>query len=155
MFARPFRLGLERLDDRNAPSSLAGNDAASSDWMPTPDNDSLPGYSLNESEESNPNPTPANNQKPVITNFSISVALNLTGRFSGKVVDEHPGGLTVILTGPQGCLNGSGQSVTTDADGNFEFVGQLVHVTDSGTVTVDTADTLGLPADQVAFSLTV
>jgi hypothetical protein len=156
MFARPFRLGLERLDDRNAPSSLVGNDVATADWMSATVSDSLPDYSVgNYGDPSHdPNRIPANNLKPEITNFLVTVENSVTGRFSGKVVDENPAGLNVTLTGPQGCLNG-GQTVTTDAEGNFVFVGQLVTGVDCGVVNADAADAQGSPADRAEYDLTV
>lgn len=154
MFTRPFRLGLERLDDRNAPSSLAGNAVASTDWLPVATNDSLPDYSA--ASYSDPNPNPDGNLKPVIGNFRVTVEPGFQGRFSGKVVDENPAGLTVTLTGPQGCLGGAaGKTVTTDAEGNFVFLGQLVTGVDCGVVSADTTDAQGAAADTAEYVLTV
>jgi hypothetical protein len=154
MFARPYRFGLERLDDRNAPSSLGGNDVATADWLSADLNDSLPDYSVGSYGDTNPDPIPVGNLKPEITNFLVTVEDTVWGRFSGKVVDENPAGLTVTLTGPQGCLNG-GQTVTTDAEGNFVFVGQLVTGVDCGVVSADTADAQAMPADGAEYDLTV
>lgn len=152
MFARSFRLGVERLDDRNAPSSLAGNDVATTDWVSAAGDQSQTDFSLGGYTETIN--LPPGNKKPVITNFVVTVETGWTGRFTGKVVDENPGGLVVTLTGQQGCLAG-GRAVTTDADGNFVFLGQLVHGADCGVVSADTVDVEGLPADGAEYDLTV
>ncbi len=154
MFTRSFRLGLERLDDRNAPSSLGGNDVATADWMSATAGDSQPDYRVG--GYSDPTTNQNGNQQPVITNFMVTVEDGWSGRFSGKVVDENPAGLTVTLTGPQGCLGGqAGRTVTTDAEGNFVFVGQLTTGVDCGVVSADTADAHGLAADTAEYALTV
>ena len=154
MFTRPFRFGLERLDDRNAPTALAGNAVATTDWLPASLTDSLPDYSA--ASYGDPNPNPDGNLKPVIENFRVTVESGFMGRFSGTVVDESAAGLTVTLTGPQGCLGGAaGKTVTTDAEGHFVFVGQLVTGVDCGVVSADTTDALGAAADTAEYVLTV
>src|SRR5947207_3064812 len=42
---------------------------------------------------------------------------------TGRVIDEHPGGLTVYFQGPQSQING--QTVTTNPDGTFSLTVQL------------------------------
>lgn len=146
--ARP-RLALERLDDRNAPSSVLGNDIATPDWMPNPTN--LPdwafGASGNPHEQHN---APELNQKPKIVNFRVSVDAVLLATYSGTVEDEDAAGLTVMLTGEQGCLE-SGKQVITDANGNFTFTGTVREIEDAGWAYANVSDTQGQAADRKDF----
>ncbi len=142
MFTRSFRLGLERLDDRNAPSSLFGNAVATTDWMPPSDTGSE--YDTK----------PIGNKPPKIVNFVVSVGTGNFGTFSGTVQDENPAGLTVHITGSQTCLQPNGVFVTTDMNGNFTFGGQL-YAGDSGIVSAVTADAEGLTSNTATYNLIV
>lgn len=142
MVSRSFRLGLERLDDRNAPSSLFGNAVASTDWMPQPDTDSPIDLQ------------PYGNAKPKIVGFKVVIGPGGWATFSGKVVDEAAAGMPVILNGPQSCFDPSPVALITDANGNFSFVAQL-GAGDSGIATADTTDAQGLAADTAEYNVTL
>ncbi len=140
MFSRSFRLGLERLDDRNAPSSF-GNAVATTDWMP-------------QDTDSQIEIQPIGNAKPKITGFKVVVGAGKWGTFSGKVLDEAPGGLTVHITGPQACLQPNGVFVTTDANGDFTYGAQLF-AGESGIVSAVTADAEGQVSNTAEYNLTI
>lgn len=146
MFARRTRLALERLDDRNAPSSLIGNAVATTDWLGQTPKDDPPTYF----GETNP----GTNLKPVIVNFSVVIQTGNWGVFTGTVQDENPGNLTVTLTGAAQCV-ANGVTVTTDASGNFVFEAQLRPVLDGGKVYADVSDAQGLAADSASYLIVV
>jgi len=148
VFARSSRLSVERLDDRNAPSSLTGNDVASPSWMPdqtTPANWAVVPTDPSGGQTSE---LAAANQKPQIVNFSVNVNTGGVATFSGTVRDDQSvSGLTVTLTGLQNCLTG-GKTVTTDADGNFSWQAAVRPSLDAGWAFADVTDSQGLPAEQ-------
>lgn len=147
MFART-RLGLECLDDRNAPSSLVANSVATTDWLFQP---ALGQLSNTHASYSN---SGGQNQKPAIVGFEVVIGSGSVGTFRGRVLDENPAYLTVTLCGAPLCVSG-GTTVTTDAYGNFEFQGNLRPVLDSGTVYADVTDAQGLAAETAEFVLDV
>lgn len=146
MFARSSRLALERLDDRTAPSSVVGNDVATSDWMPNPTTPIVWGI-LPDGGGLSPQGESSANQKPVIVNFRVVITAGSEATYSGTVQDENPAGLAVRLTGAQGCL-GSGKTVITDANGNFTFKGAVRVMVDTGWAYADVSDAQGVPADE-------
>jgi hypothetical protein len=130
------RLLMEVLDARNAPSNLVGNDVANTDWMTPADSDAPPPVYGDEYQGAN--------VAPKITNFKVTVGANNVATFSGTVVDEAAAGLTVTLTGPQGCLQPGGVAVVTDANGNFSWQGTVAPTVDTGTVKATVTDPHGL-----------
>lgn len=150
MFAR---LGLELLDDRNAPSPVAGNAVASADWLTTLESaDWLPAY-VGSYDGGTGAQSPANTP-PVITGFSVVLLNASVARYSGTVSDESPGGLTVRLTGAQQCL-GDGRTVTTNAEGFFQWDGPVRPTVDAGPAYADVSDAQGLNAERVDSTLDV
>lgn len=148
MSVRPC-LALERLDDRNAPSSVLGNDIATADWMPDPT--ALPDWAfVAGSAAYGQGDASLLNQKPTIVNFRVSVGNGALATYTGTVQDENAAGLIVTLTGAQGCL-GSGMQVTTDANGNFTFVGAVREMEDAGWAYANVSDPQGQAADQKEF----
>jgi hypothetical protein len=91
-------------------------------------------------------PDPENNLSPRIINFvGVEVAQGLFV-FSGDVVDEAPGGLTIYFGGEPVSLQGV--TVTTDASGHFEkaiFVN--TDGSDNGIATAHTFDSQGLQSN--------
>jgi hypothetical protein len=78
------------------------------------------------------------NKPPVIVDFSVVEDGNGTFLITGRVSDENPGGMVVILGGSTSCR---GQSVTTNEDGTFSMVVQLrVDGSDDGWITATTID---------------
>jgi hypothetical protein len=147
------RLGLERLDARNAPSSVVGNAVASADWLPPPDaTGQMPAYVGPDVGGSGAQPVP--NGKPVINNFTVVLLNGGVARYSGTVSDENPAGLSVQITGAQGCL-GDGRTVTTDAEGYFEWDGAVRPTVDTGLAYADVSDAQGLEATTAESYLTV
>lgn len=144
MFRLSARLGLEVLDARNAPSHIGGNDVATTDWLPEPES----GTTWLDYQEY----ADAKNQKPRIVNFTVTALPGGTLRYSGTVVDEAPGGLTVTLTGVQACLQPGGETVLTDANGNFVFDGTAA-VGDSGLAFANVSDAQGQAAVTVSYYL--
>ena len=150
MFAR---LGLELLDDRNAPSSVAGNAVATADWLTAPKSaDWLPAYGG--SFDGGTGGQPPANTPPVINGFTVVLLNASVARYSGTVSDESPGGLTVHLTGAQGCL-GDGRTAITDAEGFFQWDGPVRPTVDAGPAYADVSDAQGLNAERVESSLDV
>ena len=146
MFTRHTRLGLERLDDRSAPSSLVGNAVATTDWLDQTPKDDLPAY-RGESDS-------GTNEKPVIVKFTVTVQSGNWGVFTGTVLDENPCNLTVTLTGVAQCV-ADGVTVTTDASGNFRFQANLRPALDCGMVYADVSDALGAAADPAEYRIDV
>jgi hypothetical protein len=78
-------------------------------------------------------------QAPVIVNFACAGTSGGVWTFSGQVLDDTPGGLSVRLGGAPATLQN--QSATTDSNGFFSksFVLQT-NGSDTGTATADTTD---------------
>lgn len=92
----------------------------------------------------------AGNAPPQITHFSAVEIVGGMWRFSGTVVDETPGGLTVTLGGEPDSLQGV--TVRTDANGHFEIVLLLnTNGSDNGLASAQTVDGAGL-ASNVALT---
>jgi hypothetical protein len=144
----PTRLGLERLGDRNAPSSLVGNAVATTDWLIPKEVSPLPAAYIAKGTP------PAQNQPPAFASFEVVVGSGSVGTFRGTVTDENPANLTVTLSGAPLCVQ-NGVTVTTDANGNFEFQGNLRTVLDCGRVYADVSDAQGLAAESAEFLLDV
>jgi hypothetical protein len=140
------RLSVQALDDRAAPSSLlateddrraeAAWDEAAAYLSPSggPTASMMPVGGVGDR-----GPT---NQPPQIVDFAV-VRLD-TGRyqFTGRVIDEAPGGLAVTFGGVPTAV---GQTTTTNADGTFSLTLQMqTDGSDMGTVTAVTQDVVGL-----------
>jgi hypothetical protein len=140
------RLSVQALDDRAAPSSLLATESdrqAEGAWDATaaylspsggPTCCLIPVGGVGDK-------TPTN-QPPVIVDFAV-VRLD-TGeyRFTGRVIDEAPGGLTVWF---DGVPSAAGRTATTNADGTFTLTLTLQSDgSDMGTVTAVTRDAAGL-----------
>jgi hypothetical protein len=78
-------------------------------------------------------------QAPQIVGFATQELGNGLFVFTGRVVDENPGGLTVTFSGSVTTMNG--RTCTTDANGYFSVVVQLrTDGTDVGWVLATTTD---------------
>ena len=86
------------------------------------------------------------NAAPVIENFQAEEISNGMFMFTGKVIDESPGGLVVRFGGSVMSVNGL--TATTQADGRFTLIVQLkLDGTDVGLVTAQTTDAQGLDSN--------
>jgi hypothetical protein len=140
------RLSVQALDDRSAPSSLLateGDRQAEAAWDEAAAYLSASGggaYSMVPvGGVGDKTPT---NMPPVIVDFTV-VRLD-TGEyeFTGRVIDEAPGGLTVTFGGVP---SAAGRTATTASDGTFTLTLALqTDGTDMGTVTAVTRDAVGL-----------
>lgn len=111
---RRVRLSLEALDARLAPSGT--NDDP--DYIPVPD------------------------APPRIVDFAAVEYSHGLFTFSGRVIDESPGGLTVKFGGSP--VTTFGMTITTESDGVFsKTVQMLTNGQDSGTITAQTRDAGG------------
>ncbi|HKB03754.1 MAG TPA: hypothetical protein VKD90_16135 [Gemmataceae bacterium] len=91
---------------------------------------------------------PSVNQPPSITEFSCIQVGGGLFRISGRVIDESPGGLTVILGGP---TSAAGLATTTLPDGSFTMLVQLkTDGSDIGTIKATTTDAQGLQSNEVS-----
>ena len=86
------------------------------------------------------------NAPPVIENFQAEEISNGMFMFTGKVIDESPGGLVVRFGGSVMTVNGL--TATTQANGSFTLIVQLkLDGTDVGLVTAQTTDAQGLDSN--------
>jgi hypothetical protein len=89
------------------------------------------------------------NQAPQIVDFAAQELGSGLFVFTGRVVGENPGGLTVTFGGSVATMNG--RTCTTDANGNFSVVVQLkTDGTDVGWVLATTRDAHGVTSDEAA-----
>ena len=87
------------------------------------------------------------NQAPQIVDFAAQELGNGLFIFTGRVLDESPGGLTVTFGG--GVPTMVGRSCVTDSNGNFSFMIQLqTNGTDIGWVTAKTQDSHGVASNE-------
>jgi hypothetical protein len=136
-FGKPLRL--EWLEDRNGPSLFLGYpNVATTDLMPKAEDAPTAPVMYSSPTESSPESNPGN-KPPKITNFSASHS-NGMWTFSGTVVDETPGGLTVTFGGAIPAM--VGRTVTTNANGSFSLTVNLNG--DDGEVSAITTDPQGL-----------
>jgi hypothetical protein len=111
-------LALETLDSRLSPSLLGGADDESEFMY-------LSG--------------PGRDNPPQIIDFEAVEVVGGLWRFTGDVVDEFPGGLTVAFGGEPESLQGV--TATTDANGHFDKVLLLnTDGSDNGLASAQTAD---------------
>lgn len=129
----PFRTRLtaERLEYRDGPAGLsAGLSPVGGEptWAP----DTQSGFLQ-----------PPANAAPQIVDFkAVEIGQGLF-KFTGRVIDEAPSGLTVTFGGSVPTMNG--RTTTTGTDGKFTLNVQLRRDgSDAGTVTAQTRDTQGL-----------
>jgi hypothetical protein len=137
------RLSVLALDDRAAPSSLAAPatnplDQAALDKAATlvamTEDPGGPGTGTGHS--------PGADNPPQITNFQVERVGPGMYKFTGLVIDESPGGLTVTLTGIPSLE--AGVAVVTRSDGTFEATLQLrTDGSDIGVVSAVTRDWFG------------
>jgi hypothetical protein len=86
------------------------------------------------------------NAAPQIVGFTATPLGGGVYCFTGQVVDEFPGGLTVVFAGVPTL---DGVEVVTGADGTFTLTIQLqTDGTDAGDVSVSTVDNIGQPSNQ-------
>jgi hypothetical protein len=91
------------------------------------------------------------NLAPQIVNYTAEQTTNGLFVITGTVVDESPGGLTVTFGGD---TVGSGQRVTTNADGSFSLILQLpLDGTGAGYLTATVTDAGGLVSQEVSVFL--
>ncbi len=133
-----IRLGLESLDSRIAPS----------------------GYDPDFYPESDPDdPTevivyggPEENAAPQIINFVGIARIGGIWEFTGTVVDESPGGLTITFGGEPDSLQGV--TVVTDENGHFSItLSLLTNGSDDGLVTAQTTDAQGLASNVASCNI--
>jgi hypothetical protein len=87
-------------------------------------------------------------QAPRIVDFSCLQTSSGVFVIAGRVIDDHPGGLTVYLGGD---TSAAGTTTTTAADGTFATVIYLrTDGTDSGYITAWAVDGRGLVSDEVS-----
>lgn len=121
------RLNLESLDGREQPSSW---------FLP----DSGGGFVVHFGDGA-----PPQNVAPQIVDFAPEDLGGGLFRFTGRVIDESPAGLTVSFGGIPSM---SGQSITTASDGTFTITVQLqTDGSDVGNVTASTLDPQGLASN--------
>lgn len=135
------RLTLEALDLRLPPSSLFG--LLGEEPSPTSADRSGPDVYLVD---------PRPNAAPQIENFAaVEIAAGMW-RFTGDVIDEAPGGLTVTLGGEPESLQGV--TVTTDANGRFDIVLLLnTDGSDNGLATAQVVDGHGAQSNLAMYSI--
>jgi len=143
-----FRPQVEGLGDRIAPSSIAeyGTPTASSGFV------GIASTSASGLEFAGGKHAPAAlffppvNAAPVIVDFTAESVGSGRYIFSGKVIDEAPGGLTVTFGG--GVQTTYGMTVTTASDGTFLLSIVLqTNGNDTGSVTASTVDIWGLASN--------
>lgn len=123
------RLSLESLDARLAPSDL------------TPLLGEPPARAEDEYYLAGPD-RQGTNRPPQIVNFGATEVVGGMWRFTGDVIDEAPGGLTITFGGEPISLQGV--TVTTDANGHFDKVVFLnTDGTDNGLASAQTVDGAG------------
>lgn len=137
-------MSLEYLDARLAPSDVP----LPGDPPPTP-----PGTPV----IVDPNLIPVGaggqtNVPPRITNFTAVEVVGGMWRFTGDVVDEAPGGLTICFGGEPDSLQG--RTTTTDANGHFD-VSILVSTdgSDNGLATAQTTDNAGQLSNLALYNI--
>lgn len=124
-------LRLESLEWRDQPSGLGVDDPTD----PTPGSGE---YVL---------ATPPANQAPEIVNFGCTEIANGLFIFSGRVIDEFPGGLTITFSGSVDSMDG--KTTITNADGTFTYTIQLkFDGSDNGAVAATTVDAGGLVSNE-------
>lgn len=125
------RLTLESLDPRCTPSSLSDPDG----------NDNEPELIV-----------PAGNAPPQVINFMAVEGPGGFWEFTGDVVDEAPGGLTVALGGEPASLQGV--TMTTDASGHFDKVIPLrTDGSDNGLASARTKDAAGQDSNVAVYNV--
>ena len=127
------RLRLESLDSRCTPSSLSdlsGDDGSGTMYLAAP----------------------PENAAPQIINFTGAEVVGGAWRFTGDVVDESPGGLTITFGGEPVSLQG--ETATTDGSGHFEL-SVLLHTdgSDNGLATARTVDNHGLASNVATYNV--
>ena len=92
------------------------------------------------------------NQAPQIVDFAAEEMGTGLFMFTGRVLDESPGNLTITFGGS--VVTMVGRTCTTDANGYFSIVVQLqTNGTDIGWVTARTQDALGVPSNEPAVEV--
>ena len=142
------RLQLEALDLRLAPSSL---DPLTGGYIPT-----APAPFVATTTQSSvfvdPEVPPevATNVAPRIVNFVAVETARGLWTFSGDVIDEAPGGLTITFGGVPVSLQN--RTTTTDANGHFS-VAFLMNTdgSDDGTATARAVDSAGLASNLAIY----
>ena len=126
------RLALETLDSRLPPSSLL-------DPPDTPLLMTLDGGRTG-------------NVAPQIVNFTAVEVVGGMWRFTGDVIDEAPGGLTITFGGEPDSLQGV--TTTTDANGHFDIVLLLnTDGSDNGLASAQTVDGGGLASNVALYNI--
>jgi hypothetical protein len=146
------RLTLEALDARLSPSSLIA-------YPDVP----IPGSTETPVQVTSPPPAPEDDEElflfgdganapPQIVNFAAVEIVGGLWRFTGDVVDEAPGGLTVTFGGEPVSLQNV--TVTTDANGHFEKT-VLLHTdgSDNGLASAQTVDGGGLASNVALYNI--
>jgi hypothetical protein len=107
------------------------------------------GDALSETSRTPVENTTTANQAPQIVDLAAQELGNGQFVFTGRVVDENPGGLTVTFGGSVTTMKG--RTCTTDANGYFSVVVQLrTDGTDVGWVLATTKDDHDVSSDEAA-----
>jgi hypothetical protein len=144
-------LTLEPLDLRLPPSSLVGTFA--DDQVPAPSYPTDPAqatlFTTGTSDSELVFMTGGDgvpNAAPQIVNFTAVEVVGGMWRFTGDVIDEAPGGLTITFGGEPVSLQG--ETTTTDANGHFDVVILLnTDGSDNGLASAQTVDLQGLDSN--------
>jgi hypothetical protein len=146
------RLTVEALDLRLPPSSLAGTFV--DDQVPDPSSPADPTLTAPVTpvkDESDPvfvidGEGGVPNAAPQLVNFTAVEVVGGMWRFTGDVIDEAPGGLTITFGGEPVSLQG--ETTTTDANGHFDVV-LLMNTdgSDNGLASAQTVDAQGLESN--------
>ena len=152
------RLTLEALDLRLPPSSLLGTSV--DEQVPDPYSPGAPTQAppvtTEEEEDEGRFLTDGGgvpNVAPEIVDFTAVEVVGGLWRFTGDVLDEAPGGLTITFGGEPESLQG--ESTTTDANGHFD-VAILLNTdgSDNGLASAQTTDGGGLASNVALYNLT-
>jgi hypothetical protein len=89
-------------------------------------------------------------EAPVIQDFDVVHVLNTSWMISGQVIDQSPGGLSVVFGGP-GYIEGS--TAPTDNSGNFSLAVTVSAALPDFTITAQVTDALGLTSQLVSTTV--
>lgn len=149
----PRRLGIETLENRNAPSGLSDLNSTApprpaDPYAPATDSDTED-VSLAVLAEFYANSLAAN-APPLIVGFSAREVGPYTYTFSGQVQDESPGECTVTLSGLPSV---EGVTLDTEDDGTFEIT-RVLTANDRGILTAVATDAQGFVSEEAEVYVT-
>jgi hypothetical protein len=137
------RLTFEALDSRLSPSSLVFDPIL---YSPTDPVQSGGVETGSQSVSLTPNAAPR------VVNFTAVEIVGGLWRFTGDVIDEAPGGLTITFGGEPDSLQGV--TTTTDANGHFDIVLELnTDGSDNGLASAQTVDAGGRASNVALYNI--